>query len=128
MGPKYAAQRKALQELGIQSENCKIKDIQYLTRILYSADSTPKWSEHELDYILLLKSQQKTIEMDPNPEEVQNVMFLKKSDLNDFIRQNGEEKFTPWFLLMSRNLLPKWWSNLDNLQPFVDHENITRFY
>lgn len=127
LGPKYAAQRKVFQELGIKPENCEIEDIQYITRILYSADSDSKWAENEMDYILFLKSHLEHLELDPNPEEVKNIMYLKETDLSDFIHDQGVDRFTPWFLLMSQTMLPKWWDNLDNLKPFVDKTNIINY-
>ena len=54
IGPKRAAQRKVLHELGIKQ--VPVDDMQYITRILYAADCNHKWAEHELDYILFLKS------------------------------------------------------------------------
>jgi len=127
MGSKNAAQRKVFQELGIKADQCEIEKIQYLTRILYSADSDGKWAENEMDYILFLKSHLKHLDIDPNPEEVKNVMYLNKADLSDFIKDQGVNKFTPWFLLMSQSMLPKWWDNIGDLKPFIDEENIIKY-
>ena len=127
MGSKNAAQRKVFQELGIKADQCEIEKIQYLTRILYSADSDGKWAENELDYILFLKSHLKHLDIDPNPEEVKNVMYLNKADLSGFIKDQGANKFTPWFLLMSQSMLPKWWDNIGDLKPFIDEENIIKY-
>ena len=81
MGSKNAARRKVFQELGIKADQCEIEKIQYLTRILYSADSDGKWAENEMDYILFLKSHLKHLDIDPNPEEVKNVMYLNKASV-----------------------------------------------
>ena len=85
MGSKIAAQRKVFQELGIKADQCEIEKIQYLTRILYSADSDGKWAENEMDYILFLKSNLKQLDVDPNPEEVKNVMYLNKASLTSVV-------------------------------------------
>jgi len=127
IGAKHAAQRKVFQELGIKGEQCEIENIQYLTRILYSADSDGKWAENELDYILFLKSHLKQLDVEPNPEEVQNIMYLNKADLSHFIKDQGANRFTPWFLLMSQSMLPKWWDNIGDLKAFIDEENIIKY-
>ena len=127
IGAKYAAQRKVFQELGIKPYHCKIENIQYITRILYSAESDGKWAENELDYILFLRSHLHHLDIQPNQEEVKNVMYLNRDDLSDFIKDQGVNSFTPWFLLMSQSMLPKWWENIDDLKPFVDQENIIQY-
>ena len=113
--------------MGVNAEQCPIEKIQFITRILYSADSNDKWAENELDYILFLKSHLKNLDLEPNPEEVKAVTYIDKKELNDFIQDHGQEKFTPWFLLMSQSYLPKWWENIDDLKKYVDHENIIRY-
>ena len=127
LGSKIAAQRKVWQEIGVKAEDCSISDMQFISRILYYAESNDQWAEHELDYILLLKSEQDKIPLEPNPEEVKNVMYLKRNDLNDFLQEMGPDRITPWFRLICNSLLPKWWENLDDLKPFINHEKIIRY-
>ena len=127
-GAKNAAQRKVFQELGIKSEDCPIEQMKYITRIHYFATSDGKWAENEIDYILFLKQNHgQKLSMDPNPDEVKNVMYLKLSDLEAFLKDTGDQYVTPWFLLMAKTQLPKWWENLDDLQKFVNTESIMRF-
>ena len=125
-GAKHAAQRKVLQELGIKAKDCPIEQMKYLTRIHYFAKSGGSWAEHEMDYILFSKNKTNALPMEPNPEEVKNVMYLKMNDLEAFIKDVGEESVTPWFLLMAKTQLPNWWANIDDLDQFVDHETIMR--
>ena len=82
-----AAQRKVFQELGIQAIDCTPADMKFITRIHYAAPSDGgKWAEHEIDYILFMKQKKADhLRMDPNPEEVKNVMYLKLTDLEAFI-------------------------------------------
>ena len=127
LGAKIAAQRKVWQEIGVPAQDCPLDQMQFISRILYYADSNEHWAEHELDYILFLKSTKENINLEANPEEVQNVMYLKKSDLTDFVQDMGSEKLTPWFKLMCDSMLPKWWESLDDLKPFVNHEQIIRY-
>ena len=128
IGAKKAAQRKVLQELGIKAEDCPVEKMQYITRIEYSADSNQQWAENEIDYILFLKSHQEQISVEPNPNEVKNVCYVKKEDLHDFLCEaGGREAVTPWFYLMCNSFLPKWWENIDDLGHFVNHREIIRY-
>ena len=102
--------------------------MKYLTRIHYFAKSGGSWAEHEIDYILFSKNKTNALPMEPNPEEVKNVMYLKMNDLEAFIKDVGEESVTPWFLLMAKTQLPNWWANIDDLDQFVDHETIMRHW
>ena len=54
-------------------------------------------------------------------------VIINKADLSDFIKEQGANKFTPWFLLMSQSMLPKWWDNIGDLKPFIDEENIIKY-
>ena len=54
-------------------------------------------------------------------------VIINKADLSDFIKDQGVNKFTPWFLLMSQSMLPKWWDNIGDLKPFIDEENIIKY-
>merc|ERR1719451_239076 len=94
LGVRRAAQRRVSLELGVEAEEAKVEDITFLTRILYAAPSSGAWGEHELDYILTLRSDP---QVTPDPEEAGG-------------------KFTPWFQLISKNLLPTWWDNLGRLK------------
>ena len=44
-----------------------------------------------------------------------------------FIKDQGANRFTPWFLLMSQSMLPKWWDNIGDLKAFIDEENIIKY-
>ena len=59
--------------------------------------------------------------------QLHNWGYKKKADLSDFIKDQGVNKFTPWFLLMSQSMLPKWWDNIGDLKPFIDEENIIKY-
>ena len=126
VGVKRAAQRRVNLELGVGGEEAKVEDITFLTRILYAAPSSGAWGEHELDYILTLRSDP---QLTPDPEEVKAIEWVERRHLQDFIREteSGGGKFTPWFQLISKNLLPTWWENLDKLKEMEDHGTIHRY-
>lgn len=127
VGAKNAAQRKVFNELGIRADQCPVEPMEYLTRIEYAAPSFGgKWGENEIDYILFLKTDTE-LDVDPNPEEVKDVAYVKLANLDKFLHKVSIDGITPWFALMAKTLLPKWWSNLDNLEKFKDHNNIMRY-
>lgn len=123
IGVKRAAQRKLLQELGIQYEQAPLDDFDYLTRILYKAPSDGKWGEHEVDYILFLR---RDVSVELNPNEVQACRYVNMEQLKEFVsgaEKNGV-KITPWFKLIVDSFLYKWWKNIDSLEKFRDHQNV----
>ena len=126
-GAKRAAQRRIVDELGVPADQCRPEDMTYLTRILYSAASEGgEWGEHELDYILFLRGD---VDVSANPNEVQDTCYVKKGELDEFLRQCAADGvgITPWFELIARSMLPVWWDNLDKLDEYKEHEKILKF-
>lgn len=109
-GAKNAAIARLNYELGINDLN--ESDINFLTRILYKAKMDDKWSEYELDYILICK---KNVELNVSENEVSNIQYCDKNDLCRLM-QDGDTIMSPWFrLLFESNMLSKWWDNLENI-------------
>ena len=48
-------------------------------RILYEAESSSGWGEHELDYILMLR--QRELSVTPSPEEVRDTEWVARDHL-----------------------------------------------
>lgn len=120
-GAKVAAQRKLFHELGIEKEDCPLENFHYLTRIHYKALSgevQSKWGEHEIDYILILKTKD-DIKIDANLNEVRDYKYVSQEALKQMF-QDETLVFTPWFKLICETLLFKWWDNLSNLSEFED--------
>ena len=126
LGAKRAAQRRIFNELGVSPDQCKVEKMTYLTRILYASPSDGKWCEHELDYILFLKAD---MDVNPNPDEVQDIAFVGKNEMKDFLEDLKKRNvgITPWFSLIVDSFLPKWWANIDNLEKFQNHKDISKF-
>ena len=82
IGVRKAAQRKLEQELGISPTQVPWQELQYLTRIHYSAPSDETWGEHEIDYILFL---QKNVDLLPNANEVKSVRYVTPEGLKKMI-------------------------------------------
>lgn len=102
-------------------------------RFIYQARSDSIWVEHELDYALwlayhlhnsifkiLLSITNFDSAVLPNPEEVCEVKFVSRQELDDMFNDNNV-KFSPWFSLFYKfKWLNSWWDNLDNLEPLKE--------
>ncbi|KAI4086961.1 MAG: hypothetical protein LQ344_007130 [Seirophora lacunosa] len=108
-GVRRAAQRKLDQELGIKAQQVPLDRFQFLTRIHYKAPSDGKWGEHEIDYILIIKSD---VDHTANPNEVKDSKYVSQQDLRQMF-EDGSLKFTPWFKLICNTMLFEWWDHLD---------------
>lgn len=69
---------------------------QFLTKIHYLAACNDKFGEHEIDHILLLKSEGEDIPYNANPNEVSDVMYVDQEELKALMDQEGV-LITPWF-------------------------------
>jgi len=128
LGVRRAAQRRVEIELGVINSVAPVEDILFLTRILYSAPSNGEWGEHELDYILFLRSGETPV-LTPSVEEVQAVEWVARGDMQEFLRdlEHRGVGITPWFRLISQKLLPFWWENLARIEEMQDHQTIHKF-
>ncbi|KAL9585854.1 MAG: hypothetical protein Q9203_004082 [Teloschistes exilis] len=108
-GVRRAAQRKLEHELGIRAKQVPLDEFQFLTRIHYKAPSDGKWGEHEIDYILIIKSD---VDHTANANEVQNTKYVTQEDLKQMFQDNSLT-FTPWFKLICNSMLFEWWDHLN---------------
>ncbi|VEU22237.1 DEKNAAC103261 [Brettanomyces naardenensis] len=114
-GVKSAAQRKLDHELGISSSDVPIEDFNFLTRIHYMAPSNGVWGEHEIDYILIIRSDGK---VHANPNEVKDYKYVTKEELKEMFERD-DLSFTPWFKLICESYLFNWWNHLDNIDTYT---------
>ncbi|GBL76409.1 Isopentenyl-diphosphate Delta-isomerase 1 [Araneus ventricosus] len=123
LGVKRAAQRRLHIELGVDPDSINAHEFLYMTRIKYTAPSDEKWGEKEIDYVLFV---QKDVEINPNPNEVKDCIYLSRENLKPFLDgvQKKGYKITPWFKLIADKFLPQYWDNLDKLKPLRDHKTI----
>jgi isopentenyl-diphosphate delta-isomerase len=122
LGTKKAIQRKLYQELGIKDSAYLPENLQFLTKIHYFSKYDSHWSEHEIDYIFILKS---SVNLDDlNFNEVEDVEWISKEKLKDILNQkvDGVDIVTPWFRLICSRFLFEWWECLDNLEQFMDNK------
>lgn len=132
MGVKQAAIRKLHHELGIVSQQLPIDKFKFLTRLHYCAPDTvtygdsAEWGEHEIDYILFIKS---NVKVAANPDEVQDTKYVDKAELFDMMKSNSGLLWSPWFRIIAENFLSEWWDNLDqalNSDRYKDTKSIHR--
>ncbi|TDG41527.1 hypothetical protein AWZ03_012051 [Drosophila navojoa] len=123
LGIRLAAQRRLNYELGIPTNEIEPDNFNYLTRIHYANTGDGVWGEHEIDYILFL---QKDVTLKPNANEVSEVRYLKREEIDEAIAKFSAP-LTPWFALILRHRLKQWWDNLHRLKQFEDLKNIQRF-
>ncbi|CAK7199955.1 isopentenyl-diphosphate delta-isomerase idi1 [Sporothrix eucalyptigena] len=122
-GVKRAAQRKLEHELGIKKEQVPIDKFRFLARIHYKAPSDGKWGEHEIDYILFIKSK---VDLDVNPNEVQATQYVTPEELKTQF-EDPSLTFTPWFKLICNSMLFEWWEHLDSgLEKYLNEQDIRR--
>ncbi|XP_032679702.1 isopentenyl-diphosphate Delta-isomerase 1 [Odontomachus brunneus] len=121
IGIRRAAVRRLSYELGIPSTEIQPSELFYLTRIHYKAVSDSRWGEHEIDYMLFL---QKDVTIDPNPDEVSEVRWVPRREIENFVK-TVKSPLTPWFRLVLKHKLLHWWDNLDTLDKRQDVDNIT---
>lgn len=108
IGVKRAAIRKMEDELGITG--VKEEEIVWLTRVHYCAQSDGKWGEHEVDHLMFL---QKEVDVKLNPHEVSEIKWVSPDQLRaEFaVAATEPEHLTPWFQMISEQLLFGWWEN-----------------
>lgn len=125
IGVRRAAQRRLQAELGIPMDQVPPEEMTYLTRIHYKAQSDGVWGEHEIDYIIFM---QKDVDLNPDPNEIQSHCYVSKEELKEILEKAKRKELliTPWFSLIAETFLFKWWENLRNLKPFIEHDRIHR--
>jgi farnesyl-diphosphate farnesyltransferase len=133
LGVKNAAIRKLEHELGIPKNELSINDFKFLTRLHYWAadvqthgEHSP-WGEHEIDYILFIQKDIKTIAL--NKEEVSDVKYVTLDELRNQMNDSSL-KWSPWFRIIAEKFLPVWWNDLKETlttDRFVDVSTIYRF-
>lgn len=114
-GAKMAVIRKVQQELGIIPDDIPTSKLEFITKILYKAPSGNSWAEHEVDYIFIMN---KFVTVAENWNEVSETRWVDKEELKQMLA--GEDSFTPWFRLISRQFLFDWWEKLSDLSQLKD--------
>jgi isopentenyl-diphosphate delta-isomerase len=109
IGIKRAAVRRVMQELGLKIE---INDVRVKELLLYKAMFDPTFSEHEMDYLLMVKLDRELKEVPYNPNEMDQVMWVRPGELESTLvslRSKGE-LIAPWFELIVKRGLAGWWA------------------
>lgn len=135
LGVKNAARRKLEHELGIPPEQVPLDSFTFMTRIHYIADCPHLGSlfgEHELDHVMICKPKG-PVTLHLNKNEVQAVDWVGREELLGYLDSKSKQgvKFSQWFRLIATQLLPSWWSALEQggpeaLKPLVEEGVIYR--
>jgi isopentenyl-diphosphate delta-isomerase len=131
-GIKHAAIRKLKHELGIDPKYIPHGDIQFVSRFHYWAADTKTygkdtpWGEHEVDYVLFLKSEEAVVVV-PNPDEVADYKYVSSSQLKDMF-DDPSLTWSPWFRGIMDGGGFAWWDDLENtLQGKHTHSEVHFF-
>lgn len=70
----------------------------------------------------------KDVELNPDPNEIKSHCYVSKEELKEMLEKadRNELEVTPWFSLIAKTFLFKWWDNLHGLKQFMDHNHIHR--
>mmetsp|Transcript_61221 Transcript_61221/g.162747 ORF Transcript_61221/g.162747 Transcript_61221/m.162747 type:complete len:306 (-) Transcript_61221:304-1221(-) len=132
-GVKRAAVRKLNHELGIGANQVPEDRFKFLTRLHYWAADVvthgpqAPLGEHEIDYILFIQS---TVDVAPNPDEVQDYRYVTQSELQDMMQPSSGLLWSPWFRIIVERFLTTWWADLTatlTTDANVDLSTIHRF-
>lgn len=131
-GIKSAAVRKCKHELGIEPAYLPMNDIQFITRFHYWAADTitygkdTPWGEHEVDYVLFLKTDQ-DVPIVKSDDEVAEYKFVSIAELRAMLKEPSL-LWSPWFLGIMERGGWDWWADLDgSLQGKYTNDKITFF-
>ena len=120
LGVKRAAIRRLNEELGIPINQFLIDDLNFMTRLHYHSPYGKDYSEHEIDYLLLIKGVDKSqLSIEMNDKEVIDYQWLSFNECHEFIYDKNI-KVAPWFLKIYERFLPIWWENLHQLSDYQD--------
>ena len=116
LGVKRAARRKMEQELGINPDELPLSCFEFVTRIHYSApcgkhgNPVDYWGEHEIDHVLICMPP-RLPRIHENPNEVAETRLFSPCELANWESNAADqgERVSPWFRLMERTMLYKWW-------------------
>eukprot|EP00744_Colponema_vietnamica_P011094 GILI01015610.1.p1 GENE.GILI01015610.1~~GILI01015610.1.p1 ORF type:complete len:286 (-),score=49.45 GILI01015610.1:307-1164(-) len=110
IGVRRAAIRRLAFELGLTG--LSEEDLSVVGRILYKSPSDGTWGEFEVDYILVA---QKDVQMDPNPLEVAETIWVNRKDVHTFLsscKAKGQP-ISPWFQLLASRSLDSIWQAVE---------------
>ena len=110
-GVRRAAVRKLAQELGITSVT--VDDLVHVGRFRYQARQDATWIEREVDHLLL--GRVNDLEMDPNPNEVAEVRWVTRDELEQMLIDDDPlHPVAPWFrCIAARIMTDAWWTATD---------------
>jgi len=100
-----AARRKLEQELGIDGSTVTGWDFEHIGSFEYSCRWDVDWIEHEIDHILVVRS---NADPRPNPNEISEVRWIDPLELREMVEGEGNwhnQDVAPWFKMIWKHFL-----------------------
>ena len=78
-----------------------------------------------MDYVLACQTD---VELNVNRDEVKDTKYMSQDELKEFFKNSDKNgiSITPWFSYITEKLLYKWWTHLDDIKRFEEHDVIHR--
>jgi len=100
-----AARRKLEQELGIDASTVTEWEFVHIGSFEYSCRWDVDWIEHEIDHVLVVRS---NAEPQPNPNEISEVRWIDPIELREMVEGEGDwgtQYVAPWFRMIWKHFL-----------------------
>lgn len=126
LGVKNAAKNRLKFEMGIQLD--VRNPLLGVGKIYYKAAYDETWGENEVDYILFTRNNSQYGQKNNlfNKDEVQDVAWVEKNKLKEFLKEKEEkgEKTTPWFQAILNYKLFEWWDAFEKSELETDMKKV----
>ena len=114
LGVKRAAIRKLEQELGIHPSQVPIEKFDFVTKMRYQSRQDEEWIEREVDHCLVIHAD---VELNPNPNEVEEIKWVSKDKLEEMLVAESEEIIAPWFRCIAARVMTDDMGDVSHLLP-----------
>jgi len=132
LGARKAIRRRVEYELGHDLKN--IDELSFMGKIYYKAECDETWGEHEIDHCFFIKKDFKESDFKPNGDEIQNVKWVGKDEIMNFLRERYEQNefISPWFGAIMHYKLFEWWDvllsgDIKNYKPSTEVANLNEY-
>ena len=114
-GVIHASKRKMFQELGIPMEVSESWDYHHIGRFEYSCRWDDEWIEHEIDHVLIVRS---NVELSINKNEIKETKWLNHKQIIEMLEGENEWSnmiIAPWFRMIWKHFISPHYPNMDDL-------------
>ena len=100
VGVMAAARRKLVQEMGYAASTVEELQFEHIGSFEYNCRWDPQWIEHEIDHVLVARTD---TEPRPNPNEISEVLWVDPTELKAMVTGKGDwqnRDVAPWFKMI----------------------------